>query len=247
MTTSSTLTAGGLPAALNDGRGPIIVLDPCGVQWRQFRDTSRGSPLWAAWHLAPGQAPAADTWDVLGALKSVNAVAGTTALAAALFPVHENSDLTRRLMAGVLAFADDTGHFSDLPALAAQLWADDLWTAMARWSRQYPHQPSLQSVRALLTQEGAGEAMRAIRIRMETWHHPHVAEAFAGGAGFSLSTLRQRPGQIIFLTPDIRCLESPALMGVYAFIITALREFGSLHNVAFTFVESTPTLTGDMT
>jgi hypothetical protein len=85
----------------------------------------------------------------------------------------------------------------------------------------------------------------AIRNCMATYHHPHVAETFTGASGLSLSTLRQRPGQIIFLTPDIRCMESPGLMSVYTFLVNALCALGALHCVTFAFPEPTLTAEGD--
>ncbi|NIG98049.1 MAG: hypothetical protein G5701_01570 [Serratia symbiotica] len=61
------------------------------------------------------------------------------------------------------------------------------------------------------------------------------------GYGCWLDTLRARPGQILFLTPRIRCLEDPALMAVYAFITGALRALSMLHYQPFTLFQ--PTLT----
>jgi hypothetical protein len=133
--------AGALASLLDAGEGPVIVLDPCGALWTEFWQTPRWSRLWQAWRLAPGQAQEGDVWDVLGALKTVNAAAGTAALAAALFPADGYSDLTRQLMVCLLTFAHETGHVSDLPALAGRLWADDPLAAIARWSRKYPFDP----------------------------------------------------------------------------------------------------------
>jgi len=243
MITSGTFApdAGALSSLLDAGKGPVLVLDPCGALWQSFWDTPRWSTLWQAWRLAPGQTQEGDVWDVLGALRHVHAVEGAAALAASLFPAENHSDLTRELMACVLLFADDTGHFNGegagFGALAGQLWADDLWIALARWSRRYPYHPSLQAARELLTQEGAGEAAAAIRSRMTIYHHPHVAETFTGAPGFGLGTLKQRPGQVIFLTPDIRCMESAELTDVYAFLFDALRAVGALHYVTFSLAE----------
>ena len=253
MTMSGTFApdAGALATLLDAGEGPVIVLDPCGVLWAQFWLTARWSSLWQAWRLAPGQTQEGDVWNVLDALKGVSAPEGCTSIAAALFPAGEHSELTRQLMACVLAFADDSGYFSGqssgLGGLAGQLWADDLWAALARWSRKYPYHPALQTARSLLTQNGAGESVQAIRDRMAIYHHPHVAESFAGCAGLNLSTLRQRPGQIIFLTPDIRCMETPALTSVYAFLMNALCTMGALHCVTFALLEPTLTAKGDAT
>lgn len=243
MTTSCTFApdTGALFSLLESGNGPILVLDPCGAMWDAFWQAQRWKKLWQAWRLAPGQTQEGDIWDVLGALRHVRASEGSAALAAALFPEEEHSDLTRRLMSCVMAFADDTGHFSSRSAgfggLAGQLWADDLWIAIARWSRQYPHHPALQEARAQLTHEGAGESVVAIRHRMAIFHHPHVAETFTGAVGLKLSTLRQRPGQVIFLTPDIRCMESEELTSVYRFLVSALMAIASLHHVTFALVE----------
>lgn len=251
MTTSGTFApdAGALSSLLDAAAGPVLVLDPCGALWEAFWQAPRWKTLWQAWRLAPGQTQEGDVWDVLGALRHVHAMDGSEALAAALFPADGHSDLTRSLMACVLAFADDTAHFigraSGLGALAGQLWADDLWTAIARWSRQYPHHPALQAARALLTHEGAGGSVLAIRGRMAIFHHPHVAETFTGAPGFSLSALRQRPGQVIFLTPDIRCMESEALTSVYGFLFNALQAMAALHHVTFSLAELTLTAEGD--
>lgn len=247
MKTSSTFAsdADALTTFLDSGSGPIIVLDPCGVLWNQFHSTQRWSRLWQAWRLAPGQTQEGDAWDVLGALSHVSATEGTAALAAAMFPTEAHTSLTRQLMACVLTFAVDSGHFSGrasgLAALAGQLWADELWTALARWSKKYPCHPALQSARALLTHEGASESAQAIRNGMAIYHHPHVAESFAGECGLNLSTFRLRPGQIIFLTPDIRCMENPALTEVYGFLFTALHALGALHHLNFAVIE--PALT----
>lgn len=248
MTTSVTFAPddGALASLLDEGTGPVIVLDPCGALWDTFWNTPRWSRLWQAWRLAPGQAQESDVWNVVEALKNVSAAAGISSLTAALFPADEYSDLTRELMACMLRFADVTGHVSDLPALAGQLWADGLWTAIARWSRKYPYDPSLQTARALLTREGASGASQAICSRMATYHHPHVAETFSGAPGLRLDTLRLRPGQIIFLTPDIRCTESAELAAVYTFLVTALRTLGALHNVNFSFVAPALTAEGDV-
>lgn len=249
MTTSGNFSpdAGALASLLDAGEGPIVVLDPCGAHWEIFWNTPRWSRLWQAWRLAPGHMQEGDVWDVVGALKGVNAAAGTAVLAAALFPASEHSDLTRELMVCLLSFAEETGHISDLPVLAGKLWADDLWAAIAQWSRKYPFNPSLQKARALLTRDGASDAAQAIRDRMVTYHHPHVAETFAcaSGLSLSLSNLRLRPGQIIFLTPDIRCMESAELTGVYEFLVTALRGLGDLHGVKFTLIEPVVTMTRD--
>lgn len=242
MTTNGTFApdAGALSSLLNLGSGPVLVLDPCGVLWETFWQAPVWKKVWQAWRLAPGQTQEGDIWDVLGAMRDVRASDGSMAIAAALFPVGTHSDLTRRLMTCVIAFADDTGLFigrsAGLGSLAGQLCADDLWTAIARWSRQYPHHPALQSARALLTLDGAGESVLAIRHRMAIFHHPHVAETFTGAVGLSLSTFRQRPGQIIFLTPDIHCMESDELTSVYSFLVNALQEMAALHQVTFSVV-----------
>lgn len=235
MTTSGTFApdAGALSTLLDAAAAPILVLDPCGAMWEAFWQAPRWKTLWQAWRLAPGQTQEGDVWDVL---------------AAALFPRDAHSDLTRSLMSCVMAFADDTGHFtggsSGLGALAGQLWAGDLWTAIARWSRQYPYHPALQMARALLTREGAGESVMAIGNRMAIFHHPHVAETFTGAAGFSLSTLRRRPGQVIFLTPDIHCMENENLTSVYGFLFNALQAMAALHNLTFSLAESALTVKG---
>jgi hypothetical protein len=80
---------------------------------------------------------------------------------------------------------------------------------------------------------------------MAIFHHPHVAETFTGAPGFSLSALRQRPGQVIFLTPDIRCMESEALTSVYGFLFNALQALAALHHVTFSLAEPTLTAEGD--
>lgn len=239
MTTSGTFApdAGALSSLLDAGTGPVLVLDPCGVLWETFWNTPRWSRLWQAWRLAPGQTQEGDVWNVISALGQVNQAAGTAALAAALFPEGRYAGLTRELMACLLTFADNTGHVSDLPALAGQLWADDPWAAIARWSRKHPSDPTLQTVRAMLTREDASEALLAIRHRMGTYHHPHVAESFTGAPGLNLSTLRQRPGQVIFLTPDIRCMESEDLTSVYGFLMSALQAMAALRHVTFSLVE----------
>jgi hypothetical protein len=251
MTTSCTFApdAGALFSLLDAGNGPVLVLDPCGAMWEAFWHAERWKTQWQAWRLAPGQTQEGDVWDVLGAMRDISASDGSMALASALFPEEEHSDLTRRLMSCVMAFAGDTGlffgRFAGLGALAGQLWADDLWTAIARWSRQYPHHPALQSARSLLTLEGAGESVMAIRYRMAIFHHPHVAETFTGAVGLSLRALRQHPGQVIFLTPDIRCMESGELTFVYRFLVSALMAMAALHQVTFALVEPTLTAEGD--
>ncbi|WP_210512564.1 prepilin peptidase-dependent protein [Pantoea ananatis] len=251
MTTSGTFApdTGALSSLLDAGKGPVLVLDPCGELWEAFWQAPVWKKLWQAWRLAPGQTQEGDVWDVLAAMGSVNAADGSECLAAALFPADRHSELTRRLMSCVLAFADDTRHFSGCPAglgaLAGQLWAGDLWTTLARWSRQYPYHASLQAARALLTLEGASESEAAIRKRMEIFHHPHVAETFTGAPGLSLSTFRQRPGQVIFLTPDIRCMEREDLTSVYGFLADALQAMASLHHVTFSRVEPVLTPEGD--
>lgn len=247
MTTSDTFApdSGALSSLLDAGEGPVLVLDPCGAQWETFWSTRRWSRLWQAWRLAPGQTQEGDVWNVISALSHINKAAGTAALATALFPEARHGGLARELMACLLTFASDTGHVSDLPALAGQLWADDPWAAIARWSRKYPYDPALQTARALLTREGASEALLAIRYRMGIYHHPHVAETFAGAAGLSLSTFRQRPGQIIFLTPNIRCMESGELTSVYGFLVSALQTMAALHQVTLSLVEPALTAEGD--
>ncbi|XXN66773.1 prepilin peptidase-dependent protein (plasmid) [Enterobacter ludwigii] len=251
MTTSGTFApdAGALSSLLDAAAGPVLVLDPCGALWEAFWQAPRWKTRWQAWRLAPGQTQEGDVWDVLGALRHVHATDGSEAISAALFPADAHSDLTRSLMTCLLAFADDTGHFigrsSGLGALAGQLWAGDLWSTLARWSREYPYHPSLQTARALLTHDGAGESVKAISHRMAIFHHPHVAEAFTGAPGFSLSALRQRPGQVIFLTPDIRCMESEELTSVYGFLFNALQAMAALHHVAFSLAEPALTAEGD--
>lgn len=246
MTLSSVFASDGraLSDALDAGRGPIVVLDPCGELWAQFWQESRWR-LWRAWRFSPGHVERYDCWDVLAELQSVNPRAGATVLASALFPLTDDAELTRRLMGLVLAFADDTGHFNGLASLAGQLWADDLWPALTRWSRLFPHHPMLQMARALLTQEGAGTAVLTIRNRMATYHHPHVAETFQAGVGFRITTLGLQLGQIIFLTPGIRCLENPELMAVYAFIIESLLQLSALHHKPFTLFQPAHIFEGD--
>lgn len=245
MTTSETFApdTGALASLLDAGEGPVIVLDPCGELWKAFWQTRRWSRLWQAWRLAPGQTQEGDVWNVMGSLRHVNRVAGTQALSAALFPAEKNSDLTRQLMACLLTFADETRHVSDLPSLAGPLWADDPWAAIARWSRKYPYDPALQTARGLLTREGASDAVLAIRNRMGSYHHPHVAETFAGAPGLSLSAISQRPGQVIFLTPDIHCMENTELTAVYGFLVAALQSMAALHCIKFAVVE--PVLTAE--
>lgn len=251
MTTSGIFApdAGALSSLLDASSGPILVLDPCGAMWEAFHRTSRWSQVWQAWRLAPGQTQEGDVWDVLGALQHVNAAEGAAALAEALFPAGAYTCLTRRLMACVIEFVDDTKHFSGdaagLGALAGQLWADDLWIALARWGRQYPYHPALQAARELLTHDGAGEAASAIRSRMAIYHHPHVAETFTGAPGLKLSTFKLRPGQAIFLTPDIRCMESNDLTSVYSFIFSSLQKMAALHDVTLSLVEPVLTSEGD--
>jgi len=222
-----------LYTALDAGQGPLVVLDPCGELWTQFWLESRWQ-LWKSWRLMPGQAERYDNWDVLAALQHVNVDEGASVLAAALFPLMTPESLTQRLMHSVLTFADDSGLFSGLPDLASQLWADDLWTVIARWSRQFQYNMALQGARALLTEEGAGEAVLAIRLRMMTFAHPHVAQTFQGGYGFRLNRLRPQPGQILFLPPDIRCLEHPELMSVYTFMTDCLLQLSARHHQPFT-------------
>lgn len=251
MTTSSTFApdTGALYSLLDAGIGPVLVLDPCGALWEAFWQSPHWKNRWKTWRLAPGQTQEGDVWDVLSALRQVNPEDGATAVATALFPADRYSDLTRRLMACVMTFADDTGHFTGraagLGALAGQLWAGGIWRCIARWSRQYPHHPALQTARALLTLEGASASVLDIRNRMEIFHHPHVAETFTGATGFTLSRLRQRPGQVIFLTPDIRCMESEALTSVYRFLASALQAMAALHHVTFSLVEPVLTAEGE--
>ncbi|MEQ9927988.1 prepilin peptidase-dependent protein [Pectobacterium parvum] len=251
MTTSGIFEpdTGALSSLLDAGEGPIIVLDFGGELWETFWNTPRWSRLWEAWRLTPGQTKEGDIWDVLGAIRHVSAPSGSAALATALFPVSDHSDLTRRLMACAIEFADDSGHFlgraSGLGELAGQLWADDMWTAIARWSRQYPYNPTLQTARTLLTLEGAGESVVTIRNHMATYYHPHVAKSFSGNGGLNLRSLRHRPGQVIFLTPDIRCMENAELTSVYVFLVAALRAIGELHHVTFALVQPTMRTEGD--
>lgn len=251
MTTSSTFApdTGALYSLLDAGIGPVLVLDPCGALWEDFWQSPHWKNRWKTWRLAPGQTQEGDVWDVLSALRQVNPEDGATAVATALFPADRYSDLTRRLMACVMTFADDTGHFTGraagLGAQAGQLWAGGIWRCIARWSRQYPHHPALQTARALLTLEGASASVLDIRNRMEIFHHPHVAETFTGATGFTLSRLRQRPGQVIFLTPDIRCMESEALTSVYRFLASALQAMAALHHVTFSLVEPVLTAEGE--
>lgn len=251
MTTSGTFApdAGALTSLLDAGDGPVLVLDPCGTLWEAFWQSPYWKKVWQSWRLAPGQMQGADVWDVLAAMRNVSAADGSTALAAALFPVDRYSDLTRRLMTCVMAFADDTGHFvgrsAGLGALAGQLWAGDFWSTIARWSRQYPNHPSLQTARALLTLDGASGSVLAIRNRMEIFHHPYVAETFTGAAGLSLSSFSQRPGQVIFLTPDIHCMENENLTSVYGFLVSALQAMAKLHHLTFSLVEPVVTTEGD--
>lgn len=251
MTRSGTFApdAGALFSLLDSGHGPVLVLDPCGALWEVFWQAPYWKNLWQAWRLAPGQTQEGDVWDVMAAMRHVRASDGSERLATALFPADRHSDLTRRLMTSVMAFADDTGHFighsAGLGALSGQLWAGDLWSTIARWSRQYPYHPALQTARALLTLEGASESVLAIRNRMEIFHHPHVAETFTGAVGLRLSTFRRRPGQVIFLTPDIRCMESEDLTSVYGFLVSALQSMAALHNVTFSLVEPVLTAEGD--
>lgn len=248
MITSGTFApnAGALEKLLDAGEGPVIVLDPCGALWNTFFQTPRWSRLWQAWRLSPGQTQEGDVWNVISALKGVNSLAGTSALAVALFPANEHSDLTRELMTCLLQFTDETDHVLDLPALAGQLWADELWKAIARWSRKYPQNVQLQKARALLTRDGASDAAEAIRSRMVIYHHPHVAETFSGASGLNLNTFRQRTGQIIFLTPDIRSMESQELTDVYAFLLTSLQSIGALHHVTFSVIEPALVTQGDV-
>lgn len=240
---------GALSSLLDSGNGPVLVLDPCGALWETFWQTPHWKKEWQAWRLAPGQTQEGDVWDVLGALRDVNVTDGSMALAAALFPEDAHSEMTRHLLACVLKFADDTGLFNEnsagLGALAGQLWADDLWTAIARWSRQYPNHYLLQTARALLTQEGASDSVLAIRQRMAIFHHPHVAESFTGASGLKLGNFLQRSGQIIFLTPDIRCMESEELTSVYRFLLSALQTMASLHYVKFSLIEPIMIVEGD--
>ncbi|MBN1087336.1 hypothetical protein JNO12_24655 [Erwinia aphidicola] len=160
MTTSVTFApdAGALSSLLEAGRGPVLVLDPCGALWAAFWQSPGWKNLWQAWRLAPGQTQEGDVWNVLGSMRHVSAADGSAALAAALFPPRGHSDLTRRLMSCLLTFADDTGHFAGhsagLGALAGQLWAGDLWSNLARWTRQYPHHPALQAARACSRRRG---------------------------------------------------------------------------------------------
>lgn len=249
MITSGTFApnAGALEKLLDAGEGPVIVLDPCGALWNTFFLTPRWSRLWQAWRLSPGQTQEGDVWNVINALKGVNSIAGSSALAAALFPADHYSDLTRELMSSMLQFTDETNHVCDLPALAGQLWwAEELWITIARWSRKYPNNSSLQTVRALLTRDGASDSIKAIRSRMATYHHPHVAETFSGASGLNLSTFRLRPGQIIFLTPDIRSMENEELTDVYAFLLTSLQSIGALHHVTFSMIEPALVAQGDV-
>lgn len=249
MKKSSTFVSdsGALSAALDAARGPVVVLDPCGELWSQYWQKCHWDRMWAAWRFMPGDPSGPDSWDVLGELRDVDNAAGAAALAVALFPANQYTEATRQVMVSVLAFANDTRHFSGLPELAGQLWADDLWTAIARWSRQYMHHPALQAARTLLTQEGANEAEGAIRSRMATYHHPHVAQTFQSGAGFRLSTLAQQPCQVIFLTPSIRCMENPELTAVYALLLNSLRRLGALYSVEFALIEPTLNAEGDVT
>lgn len=233
--------ADALFSLLDVGAGPVLVNDPCGTLWEAFWQAPHRKTVWQAWRQAPGQTQEGDVLDALGALRHVHADDGATVLAAALFPAECHSDLTRQLMTCVIKFANDTGHFtgpsSGLGALAGQLWADDLWGAVAHWSQQFPHHPALQSARALLTREGVSESVLAICKRMTIFHHPHVAETFTGALGLSLRTLCQRPGQVIFLTPDIRCMESNELTSVYDFLMRALQAMASLNYVTFSLTE----------
>lgn len=246
MTTNDIFTPDDGPLfALSDaGGGPVLVLDPCGTRWKTFWTTSRWPPHWRAWRLAPGQTQEGDAWSVTGELDHVDRAAGAAAIAASLFPEARHA-LTRELMGCLLRFASETGHAGDFPSLAGQLWAGEPWDTIARWTRAYPDSPLLRTARSLLTEEGASEALLAIRYRMSIYHHPHVAETFAGEGQLQLSTLRQDPHQIIFLTPDIRCMESGELTSVYGFLVSALQSVAALHHVTLTLVEPPLNTEGD--
>jgi hypothetical protein len=217
-------------AALDSGKGPIVVFDPCGEFWEQFSQESRWRP-WRAWRFQPGQLGAFDGWDVLRELHSVSLSEGASVLANALFPESLEAPLTRKLMSYILIFVAETGYFKTLPELSGALWADDLWTVIARWSRHYPENHALRSARALLTLEGAADSIVAIRYRMMIFHHPNVAASFPYDVGLSLSTFRSRPAQIVFLTPPINILEDSdsEMHAVYAFIMESLRVLSALH------------------
>ncbi|MBU9819656.1 prepilin peptidase-dependent protein [Rahnella sp. BCC 1045] len=233
-----------LYATLEAGQGPVAVLDPCGELWAQFWLSNRGEE-WRAWRLMPGLDGIHDSWDILGELQDVNVSEGAAVVASGLFPLMPQAALTPSLMRCVLTFADDCGQFCGLPGLATALWAEDLWTFIARWSRQFPYNPSLKSARELLTHEGAGEAALAIRLRMMTFAHPHVTRTFQAGPGFNLRRLRRQPGQILFLTPDIRCLEDPELKALYTFMTQCLLQLSALHSQPFTLFQPVPVQTGE--
>lgn len=56
MTISVTLApdAGALSSLLDAGRGPVLVLDPCGALWAAFWQSPGWKNLWQAWRLVPG-------------------------------------------------------------------------------------------------------------------------------------------------------------------------------------------------
>ena len=214
---------------------PVIVYDPCGILWETYWITRRWRHSWQAWRLAPGLTQEGDTWNVISALSGIDKETGTKALARALFPEDKYESLPRDLMACIVRFAEDTGNIADLPALASQLWAEDPWITIARWSKMYPTNPALQRARTLLTGQGASNAVLTIRNCMGTYHHPLVAETFSDTPGFDLGSLKERPAQIVFLTPDEACLRDEDLAYAYTFMIRALMAMAELHRVKISF------------
>ncbi|OWY74678.1 prepilin peptidase-dependent protein (plasmid) [Pantoea allii] len=222
-----------LAEALDAGRGPLLVPDPGGELWNQFWDEPRWRP-WLAWRLAPGVTQEGDSWDVLRELEGVRAEEGVSAVAGALFPDLPANSLTRSLMETLLGFAGNSKLCADLPSLAARIWADDVWGFISRETKRDSWNPALQAATALLSKPGADQSAHAIRDMMAVYHHPHVAETFEHGRGFRLSTLRTRPCQIVFLTPDVMTPEKPELMAVYAFLSGALMSLSALRFAPFT-------------
>lgn len=228
-----------LAEALDAGRGPLLVPDPGGELWKQFWDEPRWRP-WQPWRLAPGVPQEGDCWDVLRELEGVRAEEGVMALAEALFPDLPANSLTRSLMEALLGFAGNSPSCPDLPSLAAGIWADGAWGFIARETKRDRWSPALQAAAGLLSRPGAEASAQAIRDLMAVYHHPHVAETFEHGRGFRLSTLRTRPCQIIFLTPDVMAPEKPDLMAVYAFLSGALLSLSTMRSAPFiTFSPST--------
>lgn len=228
--------ASNTPDILQDGKYPLLVLDPfCAVLNCCQRDIQYGWDFKAhditTFLLQPGHLGALGQrtrygWDLLAELKQIQGEFPLSAqiVADALIPPDRDGEkLAHDITMYVLLFAIETNWFRDFAEMCNWLASCSIRNLIFFWHCAYQESPHLgYLVSQQITEEAWLAAENVLKKRLHIFKDPGVTMLFTR-SGFSLSSICANPRQAVFLAPGINDTLKEERMMLYQFLFRVLR------------------------